>query len=88
LHIKHPKYKKNYTVREEQIMLDSDLALFYGVETNVMNRAVKRNNARFPIGFMFQLTDNGWDSLRLQNGTSNDEPLRSQYVTSKETRVK
>ena len=42
--------------RGEKVMLDSDLARLYGVETRVLNQAVKRNMARFPADFMFQLT--------------------------------
>ena len=45
-----------YLVRDEQVMLDSDLARLYGVETKVLNQAVKRNIRRFPADFMFQLT--------------------------------
>ena len=43
-------------IRGEKVMLDSDLAELYGVETKAMNRAVKRNQGRFPSDFMFQLT--------------------------------
>ena len=52
-----------YTVRNTQVMLDSDLAELYQVETKVFNQAVKRNSARFPDHFMFQLTDEEDDSL-------------------------
>ena len=52
-------------------MLDGDLASLYGVETKVLNRAVKRNLQRFPSDFMFQLTDEEADILRCQIGTSN-----------------
>src|SRR5665648_1040750 len=45
-----------YTIRSVQVMLDEDLAKFYGVETRVLNQAVKRNINRFPESFMFQLT--------------------------------
>jgi hypothetical protein len=51
-------------------MLDSDLAELYGVETKALNRAVKRNESRFPPDFMFQLTAQEADSLRCQIGTS------------------
>jgi hypothetical protein len=47
-------------------MLDSDLAALYGVELKVMNQAVKRNIERFPLDFMFQLTDEEWKKLRSQ----------------------
>lgn len=46
------------TIRGKQVMLDRDLARLYGVETKVLNQAVKRNIERFPERFMFQLTDN------------------------------
>jgi hypothetical protein len=42
-----------YTVRDEPVVLDSDLALLYGVETKQFNRAIKRNSARFPTDFAF-----------------------------------
>ncbi len=45
-----------YTVRGVQVMLDSDLAKLYGVETKVFNQAVRRNIKRFPDRFVFQLT--------------------------------
>jgi len=47
---------KIYTIRGLQVMLDRDLAELYGVETKVLNQAVKRNKKRFPEEFMFQLT--------------------------------
>ncbi len=57
---------KIYTIRGVQVMLDSDLAKLYGVETRVLNQAVKRNKERFPEDFMFQLTKEELDSLRSQ----------------------
>jgi len=61
--------RKIYTVRNVQVMLDSDLVEFYGVETKQLNRAVKRNIDRFPQEFMFQLVEDEWTSLRNQIGT-------------------
>ena len=61
-----------HTIREKQVMLDSDLAKIYKVETKVFNQAVKRNITRFPEEFRFQLS------------TKEYESLRSQIVTSKE----
>lgn len=58
-----------YIVRGHRVMLDSDLAMLYGVETKMLNRAVKRNINRFPVNFMFQLTKEEWENLRCQNGT-------------------
>ena len=58
-------------IRGEKVMLDSDLANIYGAETKALNRAVKRNQSRFPSDFMFQLTPKAAGSLRCQFGTSN-----------------
>ena len=55
-----------YTIRGHRVMLDSDLAMLYEVETKVLNQAVKRNNKRFPANFMFQLTKEEWLNLRSQ----------------------
>jgi len=52
-------------------MPDSDLANLYGIETFNLNKAVKRNIARFPEDFMFQLTKEEYDSLIFQFGISN-----------------
>jgi hypothetical protein len=51
-------------------MLDADLARLYGVTTGNLNKAVKRNQARFPVDFMFQLTDKETESLIFQSGRS------------------
>ncbi len=59
-----------YLVRGEKVMLDSDLAALYGVETKNLNKAVKRNARRFPIDFAFQLTESEDESLRFHIGTS------------------
>jgi hypothetical protein len=55
---------KIHTIRGLQVMLDGDLAKLYGVETRVLNQAVKRNTERFPENFMFQLTDNEVENLK------------------------
>ena len=60
------------TIREHKVMLDSDLASLYGVETKALNRAVKRNLERFPEDFMFQLSQEEVDALRFQSGTSKE----------------
>jgi hypothetical protein len=65
---------KIYTIRGKQVILDSDLAILYGVETRILNQAVRRNIERFPKDFMFQLKE---DEI---------ESLRSQFVTSKTLR--
>lgn len=59
-----------YVVRNQQVMLDSDLAMLYQVETKRLNEAVKRNITRFPEEFRFQLTTEEADSLRSQFATS------------------
>ena len=60
-----------YVVRGHQVMMDSDLAALYQVETKVFNQAVKRNIKRFPDLFRFQLTDEEYKSLKSQIVTSN-----------------
>lgn len=61
-----------YTIRGQQVMLDSDLARIYHVETKVFNQTVKRNTDRFPESFCFQLKQDEFDTIN----------LRSQFVTS------
>jgi hypothetical protein len=65
---------KIYFIREKKVMLDSDLAELYGVETKYLKQAVKRNIDIFPVHFMFELTQD------------ENESLRSQFVTSKKGR--
>lgn len=57
---------KIYDIRGVKVMLDFDLAEMYGVETRVMNQAVKRNLKRFPDDFMFQLTETEWKDISSQ----------------------
>ncbi len=73
-------------IRGQQVMLDSDLAMLYGVETKRLNEQVKRNLNRFPEDFMFQLTQDEAVRSRSQIATLNDEGmlLRSQFATSNE----
>ncbi|GGE68382.1 ORF6N domain-containing protein [Pedobacter psychrotolerans] len=71
-----------YTIRDERVMLDFDLASLYEVETKVLNQAVKRNINRFPEDFMFQLTSFEWENIRSQIATTNSPNLKSQIVTS------
>ena len=66
-------------VRGQKVLLDEQLAAFYGVETKRLVEAVKRNMARFPEDFAFQLAGDEWGVLRSQFATSK---LRSQSVTS------
>ena len=63
--------QKIFEIRGQSIMLDFDLAELYGVETKVLNQAVKRNADRFPKDFMFQLSEKEIHTLRSQFVTSN-----------------
>ena len=58
-----------HIIRGERVILDSDLAMLYGVETKNLKRQVKRNISRFPSDFMVELTREEYNSLRCQNGT-------------------
>lgn len=62
-----------YTVRGKQVMLDSDLAALYSVETKYLNRQRGRNANRFPEDFCFQLTNDEYEFLRCQKVTSKPE---------------
>ncbi|MCR0220709.1 ORF6N domain-containing protein [[Clostridium] innocuum] len=68
-----------YVVRNQQVMIDSDLAMLYQVETKRLNEAVKRNIARFPEEFRFQLTAEETESLRSQFATLNENDGRGQH---------
>ncbi len=72
-----------YKLRGERVMLDRDLAALYEIETKSLNLSVKRNIKRFPTDFMFQLTKEEFESLRLQIETSENNSLRLQIETSK-----
>jgi hypothetical protein len=58
------------TLRGQRVMLDSDLAALYEVPTKRFNEAIKRNFAKFPSDFCFQLDDDEWIALRSQIATS------------------
>ena len=60
---------KVFFIREKKIMLDKNLAELYGVETKQLKRAVKRNISRFPIDFMFELSQQEYNALRCHFGT-------------------
>ena len=64
------------TIRGQKVMVDFDLGMLYGVKTKALNQSVKRNIKRFPDDFMFQLTEDEWNTLR------------SQIVTAKATENK
>ncbi len=60
-----------HSIRGQRIVLDSDLAAFYGETTKRFNQQVRRNLDRFPADFMFQLDEEEFSALRLQSATLN-----------------
>src|SRR5438067_4756583 len=69
-----------YLIRGEKVMLDRELAALYGVTTGNLNKAVKRNQDRFPADFMFQLTGEEAENLRFQIGISNSGSGGRRYL--------
>jgi hypothetical protein len=69
-----------FLIRGQNVMLSHDLAQLYGVQPGALNRAVKRNRARFPQDFMFQLSKKEWDGLKCQIGISSSPGKGSQNV--------
>jgi len=72
--------RRIYNVRGQNVMLDSDLAELYGVETRTLNQAVKRNSSRFPDDFMFQLTAQEDMGLRSQSVIANPGRAKQRYL--------
>jgi phage regulator Rha-like protein len=66
---------KIYSIRNQKIMLDRDLAELYGVETKRLKEAVRRNIDRFPADFMFEMTSEELENWRTQFATSNREKM-------------
>ena len=64
-----PIQEKIFVIRDTEVMLDSDLASLYGIETRHINQAVSRNIERFPDDFMFECSEAEWEILRSQNVT-------------------
>lgn len=82
-----PALPKIYTLRKQKVVLDSDLAALFGVETKVFNQAIRRNEARFPVDFAFKLSREEVVNLRSQIVTSSSHSssgLKSQSVTLSE----
>jgi len=74
---------KIVTIRNQSVILDSDVAQLYGVETKRVNEAVKNNPDKFPEGFVFELTDLEVDRSRSKFSTLNSEEiLKSKFSTS------
>ena len=70
LQVLPPIEDRIYEIHGDRVILDTDLAAIYGVETKALNRAVKRNRDRFPKDFMFQISEKEWRNLKYQFGTS------------------
>ena len=66
-----------YTIRNEQVMIDRDLAEFYGVETKRINEAVRNNKEKFPSDFYFELSDKEFIDLRSKISTTNFSKTRT-----------
>jgi len=66
---------KIYVIRNKKVMIDRDLAELYGVETRALNQAVRRNEMRFPVDFMFQMTVKEMQDWKSQIVISNSEKM-------------
>ena len=75
-----PIKRRIYEIRSRRVMLDSDLADLYKVETKYLKRTVRANMERFPSDFMFELTKEEYDSLRCKNCTLNGRGQHSKYL--------
>ena len=71
---------KIFTIRDQKVMIDRDLAELYGVETKRLKEAVRRNSERFPSDFMFEMTREEFDDWRTQIATSNSERMGLRYL--------
>ena len=71
---------KIYLIRNQKVMIDRDLARLYGVQTKVLKQAVRRNDSRFPVDFMFQLTKEEFANWRSQFVTSNGDKMGLRYL--------
>ena len=69
-----------YTIRGQQVMLDSDIAYFFGTESKYLNKQMKRNKNRFPEDFCFQINSNEFKNLRFQNATFRDATQSRKYA--------
>ena len=70
-----------HLIRSQRVLLDTDLAGFYGETTRRLNQQVNRNRARFPEDFMFQLSDDEFANLRLQSATSSSVGSKAKRKT-------
>lgn len=79
LFIREQITKAIHLIRRQKVMIDSELAEMYGVETKRLNEQAKRNIDRFPSDFMFQLTEEEWNNFK--QSRNEDDSLRSQFAT-------
>lgn len=75
-------------IRGHSVILDSDLAVLYGVPVKRLNEQVRRNKERFPEHFMFRLTDAEWERLRSQIATASTGRIRSQIATASKRNIR
>ena len=73
--------EKIYLVRNKKVMLDLDLAKLYNVETRILKQSVRRNIKRFPEDFMFELTQEEYQTLRSQSGSMKRVPASGSEST-------
>jgi hypothetical protein len=71
---------KIYTIRNQNVMIDRDLAELYGVSTKSLKQTARRNKERFPEDFMFEMTDDEFRNWRSQNVTSNSDLMGLRYA--------
>jgi hypothetical protein len=78
------------TIRDQKVVLDSDLAAVYGVTTKVLNQAFRRARNRFPRDFAFQLSVEEYDAMRSQivTASSGERTMRSQIVTESRRNIR
>ena len=69
-----------YLLRNQKIMIDRDLSVLYGIETKRLKEAVKRNAARFPADFMFEMNAREFKNWRTQIATSNSDKMGLRYA--------
>ena len=74
-------HHKIHSVRNQNVILDFDLAILYEVETKRLNEAVKRNSMRFPEKFMFRLSQEEWKEMRSQIATASEQNKRNLDIT-------
>jgi hypothetical protein len=74
----YPIERHIHMVRGQKVMLDTDIARLYGVQTKRLNEAVKRNLSRFPATFMFQITPEEGARMRSQFATTSKRPMKYQ----------